>query len=193
MDLISIIEHYRRFFLDNFFFEDGRSSVDGSLPGSSNERTLISIVDPFEAGRNLCSACSSCYRDVSIIFQLKSIFLKGLQELSEFLLPLLDDPDAVSTTSSLEGSVPHSEQEVRSVQHGLMTKVFQLTNVLLRYREAGRTTAFSPLPPHLRSVFSFLSVDISRSFDSNHFRSTLLDIENTIFRAVQLVSKQVYY
>ena len=174
-DLISIIEHYRRFFAENFLFEDGRNSIDGVHGGHNTlERSVVMVMDPFEPGKNLCRGCSSAFCKPNTSDLLRWIFARGLQELSELLVPLLDGGELSILT----------DQEIHGIQNKFISTVFPITDSMFFSRE-------EDMPGEQQSSFKFPFVDINARFDDEHFRKTLQEIENIILRAVQLVSKTV--
>eukprot|EP01037_Dinobryon_pediforme_P019501 gene19501-19929_t len=135
-DLISIIEHYRRFFAENFLFEDGRNSIDG-----------------VHGGHN--TGCSSAFCKPNTSDLLRWIFARGLQELSELLVPLLDGGEL----SIL------SDQEIHGIQKKFISTVFPITDSMFFSRE-------EDMPGEQQSSFKFPFVDINARFDDEHFRKT---------------------
>ena len=197
------IDHYRALFSDNFEVgethssdgdsdnnsRDGASIVDNygrfspaRLPNSGKE--YVVVVNPFSPGRNLCSCCPSYYRVSNISDDLRSVFRKGLTELS----------------AGIQSTEDTSNVDV------FMASVFPWTGALLRTRRdeaAGTdpTDAESPV-----DIFKAICLNTSgagggphsserdrtaAASPASHYQEVLQSMDSVIARAVKVSSKRV--
>lgn len=165
---------------------------------------VVTVMDPFAAGRNLCGSCPSSFRKKNTSELLQSIFARGLQELSAVVHPLLERAEsAASSDMQPSGSVP--DDEAFAIQKDLVDKVFPITYTLLCSRDSfasegvnantigNMSTLFQTVcrnaPFADTSVGPYTALD--SVYDEEQFRRALLDVEGVIFRANQLISKKV--
>jgi hypothetical protein len=199
------IDHYRALFSENFEVgethssdgdsdnnsRDGASIVDNygrfspaRLPNSGTE--YVVVVNPFSPGRNLCSCCPSYYRVSNISDDLRSVFRKGLSELSAGIRSIEESSDA----------------------DVFMASVFPWTGALLRSRRDEATGADLPDSESLADIFKTICLNNSNgagggahsslerdrkmtASSGTHHQEMLHSVNSVIARAVKVSSKRV--
>lgn len=203
--LEATIDHYRALFSENFEVSethssdndsdnnsrDGASIVDNygrfspaRLPNCGTE--YVVVVNPFSPGRNLCSCCPSYYRVSNISNDLRTVFRKGLSELSAGIRSIEETGDV----------------------DVFMASVFPWTGALLRSRRDEATGADLSDAESLADIFKAICLSTSNgagggthspserdrkvaAVSGTQHQEVLQSVDSVIARAVKVSSKRV--
>lgn len=164
--LVNILLRYRRILAETAMCEQTSEPRDlsndaadedsvrprekGTSPKASTEEDIVVVMHPFCSGRNLCSRSPYFFRSKTIAEQLRTLFNKGLQELSSLLSALSDRETKVGLDSDAWDP---------------LESVFPWTCALLRSR---RDTIYEPISLNVdRVAATFHSVCLNTSFADN--------------------------